>query len=333
MARRQEFVVDEASSGQRLDKWLALQPGIDSRSQVEKLLKAKAITLNGKPVKASYKLNTGDTLSVSFPDPEPSGLVPYPLDLDIYFEDRDLIVLSKPSGLVVHPSHGHQQQTLVNALIHHTTDLSMGLNEQRPGIVHRIDKDTSGLLVVAKNNHSHQHLAAQFKAKTTHRIYHALTFQTPNPLEGSIESHLVRHPKDRKRFASEGIVANPKGKWAKTHYKVLGVHPTGIALVRCQLETGRTHQIRVHLSEKHAPILGDWHYTSSGRLKNLKSNTLRGLIQSMTGIGLHAVELGFIHPRTGENMLFRAPWPDNLQPLVEHLGWTQVPKVGPGELH
>jgi 23S rRNA pseudouridine1911/1915/1917 synthase len=255
-------------------------------------------------------------IQIELPEPEPTTLQPMDAPLDLLFEDQDLLVVNKPAGLVVHPAAGHAQDTLVNILLHHVKTLAMGFSENRPGIVHRLDRDTSGILVVAKNDLAHHHLARQFRLKTAHRIYWALVFGTPAKKEGTIKSHLARHPQDRKRFASHKGGA---GKLAITHYKLLKTFPGNVSWIQCKLETGRTHQIRVHLSEAGHPILGDTLYGGKTRLKSI-SNRVASLITGAKRIALHATELGFEHPRNHENMLFRLGWPEDLKTLIEALG-------------
>lgn len=301
---------------QRIDKVLATVPEIATRSQATRLLQAGRVRINGKVLKPSYETRAGDQIDIDIPIVVTSELVPYEFPLVIPYEDEDLLVVDKPAGLVVHPACGHLQDTLVNALLHHTKDLSLGFNEQRPGLVHRIDKDTSGLLVIAKNDEAQRLLALQFQRKTTHRIYRALAFGKFKSETGAIKSNLKRHPEDRKRVASAA-----DGKPAVTHYTVRSYHPSGISLVELKLETGRTHQIRVHLSELGHPIVGDNIYGAAKRLKNLRSMQLRKIIEEMPRFALHAMELGFVHPRTGKTMRFRAPWPDDLMVLIEHFGF------------
>ena len=299
----------------RIDKALATIEKIGTRSQAARLLQQGLIRINGKVLKPSYLTVTGDVIDIQIPITMTSVLVPYDLKLVIPYEDEDLLVVNKPAGLVVHPAYGHAQDTLVNALMNHTSDLSQGFNEQRPGLVHRIDKDTSGLLVIAKNEEAQRFLAMQFQNKTTHRLYRALAFGKFVTSAGRIESFLARHVDDRKRVAS---TTEDKGKRAVTHYKVIGYHPTGISLVELRLETGRTHQIRVHLSENGHPIVGDNTYGAAKRVKTLKSVHLRKMIEELPRFALHAMELGFVHPRTKAMMRFRAPWPSDLMPLIEH---------------
>ena len=315
------FVVNEETSQLRLDKALSLHPEVKTRSHATKLIHLNAVLLNNKPMKASHKTNLGERFKISIPINDEPNLKPYDFSLDILFEDADFLVLDKPSGLVVHPAQGHRQDTLVNALIHRGTSLSRGFHEMRPGIVHRLDKDTSGILVIAKNDESHAHLSEQFKNKTVIRSYWALIFGQHRVSEGSLSSYLARHPKDRKKYASmRGENEFSNGKLAITHYKTLEIFPSGLTWVQCQLETGRTHQIRVHMSEEGHPIIGDPIYGGYKAVKRIQSKTLRKLLSNMNRMGLHAFELGFNHPRTGKSMHFKSDWPDNLKNILIALG-------------
>jgi len=318
--------------GLRLDKALSLNAQIHSRSRAEYLINLGLVRVNNKLVKSSYKIRVDDEIRVDIPEAETSELKPLALALDIVFEDEDLIVLNKPSGLVVHPAAGHSQDTLVNALIHHTDDLSMKFGENRPGIVHRLDRDTSGLLVIAKNDFTHEALALQFKNKTNHRIYYAVVIGVPKADQGTIQSFLARHPTDRKKYASvldlyKKIIREPKppveqGRWAITHYRKLSSTADGLSFLQLKLETGRTHQIRVHLSELQWNILADDIYTSSAQLHRIKSAELRLKIQDFPRLALHAAELGFKHPRTGEEMMFKQDWPPEIKARIKDLGLT-----------
>ena len=306
--------------GLRLDKALTFVENIRSRSRAENLISNQLIRVNGLPAKPSYLVKENDLLEVSFPAPEVSQLTPLNLRLDILFEDSDILVVNKPPGLVVHPAAGHSHDTLVNALIAHTEDLSMKFGEERPGIVHRLDKDTSGILVVAKNDFSQDHLSQQFRERTVHRIYHALCLGIPYKPRGTLQSYLARHPNDRKRYASvlgkdrkpiRTQSDNPGvGKWAVTHFEVLRTHPAGLSYLSLKLETGRTHQIRVHLSEMGNSILADPIYGSDRKIKSIHGHQNQELVRSAGRSALHARELGFTHPRTGKNLFFQVPWPD-----------------------
>lgn len=315
-----ECFVTETSSGQRLDKFLCEFPEIATRSKAALLIEKQAVTLNGKSVKASLKVASGQCFVVQIPEPESSTLDPLDLPLDVVYEDSDCLVVNKPAGLVVHPAAGHRQDTLVNVLIARIKDLAMGFGEHRPGIVHRLDRDTSGLLVAAKNNRAQEILASQFKARTVDRHYWALAHGEFKNRKGRIESTLGRHPTQRKKFATR-----PNGKRAVTHYEVLKTVGE-VSLVRCRLETGRTHQIRVHLSELGHPLLGDMIYGSSRWTKRL-GKPVRERVENLNRIGLHAYELGFAQPSTGERLRFLAGWPAELQSIVEKLGFSDVSTV------
>lgn len=321
--------------GQRLDKALSFFPEIKTRSRAEHLIESSLILVNGVSQKPSYKVRPGDEFLITLIEENQEEILPLDLSLEILFEDQDLIVLNKPAGLVVHPAAGHSQDTLVNALVHHTKDLSMKFGEKRPGIVHRLDRDTSGLLVVAKNDFAHEKLSADFKKRAIHRIYFALCIGKVKNKSGKIQSYLARHPVDRKRFASviddskkiireqtEGI----SGKWSVTNYRVLNEHPSGLCYVQLKLETGRTHQIRVHLSEIGLPIAGDELYGASKKLKQITSSEVRQKISKIPRFALHASELGFQHPRTGQNLMFKVDWPEDLKSYIDDFGLSHVQK-------
>lgn len=311
------WIVPESAIGLRLDKFLGGLEGIQSRSRAIQLIQDQAVLVNGVTVKASYLLKGEEVVEVFLPEPESMKLEPLDLKLEILFEDQFLIVLNKPPGLVVHPAAGHAQDTLVNALIAHSTDYSMKFGEQRPGIVHRLDKDTSGIMVVAKTDQVHESLAQQFKLRTINRYYLAIALGFFKQPMGTITSFLARHPSDRKRYSSvrdrdKKIIRefhlNPGlGKWAHTEYQVLGTHAKGLSLVKLKLHTGRTHQIRVHLAELGHPILADEIYGS---------NRKESKIKLIPRLALHAAELGFIHPITQEEMNFRKEWPSDLRDFV-----------------
>lgn len=297
-------IVSEQHAGLRLDRWLATLDFIPSRSRASELIDRGLVTLNGKTLKASYKVAPGTSIQIELPPVTDGALTPLEAPLDILFEDEDLIVVNKPSGLVVHPAAGHAQDTLVNILLHHAKDLSMGFHERRPGIVHRLDRDTSGVLVVAKNDETHHDLSVQFKEKTVHRIYWAVAAGEFKPAQGIVRSNLARHPGDRKRFASSGTNA---GKNAVTHYRAIQ-RVDLFTWVECRLETGRTHQIRVHLSELGHPIAGDPIY--GGKYKKAAPRLM-----------LHACELGFVHPRSRARLTFKEPWPDQALKFLSDAGF------------
>lgn len=326
------LVIDEKLRGTRLDKALAQISQIGSRSRAESLLRGGYVQMvqrrsgplkNASQIKPSLKVEEGDAFEVNYPDEGESdslSLVPLKMPLEILYEDEDLLVVNKPARLVVHPAVGHEQDTLVNALLSHTSQLSMGFSERRPGIVHRLDRDTSGLLVVAKNDFAHRHLSLQFQERKVHRIYWAIVFGVPRKPADRIESYLIRHPVDRKKFCSD---SRGRGKFAVTHYRVIKSSQAQAALLECKLETGRTHQIRVHLSELGHPLFGDAIYGSTRRLKSIKSSDLRNLASDMNRIALHATELGFHHPRSDKQLFFNKGWPDDLLALVERLDFMR----------
>lgn len=320
------FTIDAEHAGQRLDKWLAQVEGINSRSIAHDLITKNCVLIDAKETKPSAVLKLNQVVEVQIPEVKSIGLQPYDYPLEIIFEDSDLIVINKPSGLVVHPAAGHEQDTLVNALIHYTKDLSMK-HELRPGIVHRLDKETSGLLVVAKNDFTHDHLSLQFKNKTTHRIYYAVVEKELKKDSGTFQSYLARHPVDRKRYASmrenKKVLSQFKdsiteGKWAVTHFKKISTSYTEknlyLTYAKLKLETGRTHQIRVHLSENGHPLLGDLTYGASKVIYKK---------YALSRFFLNAAELGFAHPRTNTEMLFQAKWPAADAMKLTELGFSR----------
>lgn len=289
-------------SGLRLDVFLAQQLPELTRSSIQKLLEGGHITRNGQSVKKNQKTTAGESYEVQIPEAKPVDLQPEDIALDIAYEDEDIIVVNKPKDLVVHPAAGHWDGTLVNALMHHCGDSLSGINgELRPGIVHRIDKDTSGLILVAKNDFSHQKLAAQLADHTMHRTYECIVCGNIRQDSGTIDAPIGRHPQDRKKMA---VV--PDGKSAVTHYTVLHRYH-GYTHVQCQLETGRTHQIRVHLAWQNHPILGDLIY---GHKKPEMGQSTQCL---------HARALTFIHPRTEQEMTICCELPDYFQQVLEKL--------------
>lgn len=292
------LVIDNNLTG-RIDKQLGHHFSQYSRSQLQRWIADGHVQVNGKTVKPKYKLTAGDVVTITPEQPKKIDLVPEDIPLDIVYEDDDVIVVNKPQGMVVHPAPGHPDHTLVNALLYHSP-LSTINGEFRPGIVHRIDKDTSGLLMVAKNDMAHRSLAAQLKAKTNEREYVALVHGVIKEDRGTIDAPLGRSPKDRKKQA---VVAG--GRHAVTHFKVLKRY-RHYTLVSCRLETGRTHQIRVHMKYIGHPLAGD---------------PLYGPRKTLPGKGqyLHARLLGFKHPRTGEQLTFTAPLPLYFQQMLDKL--------------
>lgn len=300
----------------RLDVFLSQHLESTSRSLAGKIITNSFCELNGKTItRSSTLVNNEDTVKVLIPQTQKTTLEPQKLPLDIVYEDEDLIVVNKAFGMVVHPSNGHPDHTLVNALLYHCKNLSMGFHEHRPGIVHRLDKETGGLIVVAKNQPTHIHLAEQFKNKTAGRIYKAFTFNKFKLNSGTIETHLTRHPKNRMKFASSH---NPKvGKFARTHYEVLINGP--VSLVKLQLDTGRTHQIRVHLSEMGNPIIHDDIYTSVNMVNNIQDSRLKSNIKKISNMLLFAEELHLIHPKTKKDLVFKVPLPLSFENLINFM--------------
>lgn len=293
----------QESSG-RLDRYLAKQFPEYSRSQIQKWIDQGNILVNDQRVKTKYMVNQGDIVSIQEPELEVLSIDPEPIDLDIIYEDQDLIIINKPQGMVVHPSAGHDTGTLVNGLMYYTKQLSLVNGEFRPGIVHRIDKDTSGLLVVAKNDATHRYLSEQLKDKKPERTYYALVHGIIPHKEGTIKAPIGRSPKDRKKQA---VVA--QGRDAVTHFEVIETFGDQFSLIKCHLETGRTHQIRVHMNYIGHPIAGDPLY---GPRKTLKGN----------GQYLHAQTLGFVHPTTQEYVTFEAPLPEYFEDQLQELRKT-----------
>ncbi|PEX91313.1 RluA family pseudouridine synthase [Bacillus cereus] len=286
-----QVTVAEEQKSERIDKFVAEINSEWSRSQVQQWIKDAVVTVNGKAVKGNYKVKGNDEITVTIPEPEELDIQPEDMNLEIYYEDADVLVVNKPRGMVVHPAPGHTRGTLVNGLMHHCTDLS-GINGvMRPGIVHRIDKDTSGLLMVAKNDMAHESLVNQLVAKTVTRRYKAIVHGVIPHDKGTIDAPIGRDKKER-----QSMTVDENGKNAVTHFQVLERFKD-FTLVECRLETGRTHQIRVHMKYIGYPLAGDPKY---GPKKTL----------DMDGQALHAGILGFDHPRTGEYIQFEAPIPE-----------------------
>lgn len=299
-----QYLVSEEEAGGRLDQFLAGKLPDVSRSFLQKQIKDKRVCVNDKPGKAGNKLNASDMVRVVLEPPKELTVEPENIPLDILYEDEDIIVINKPKQMVVHPAPGHYTGTVVNALLYHCRDSLSGINGVlRPGIVHRIDQDTTGAIVVCKNDYAHNFIAEQLRVHSITRTYHAIVHNHVIQEEGTIQSTIGRHPIDRKRMAMN--VKN--GKHAVTHYKVLDSLNNKFTYVCCNLETGRTHQIRVHMASIGNPILGDSVY---GPVK---------CPFRLIGQTLHAKTLGFIHPRTKQYMEFDAPLPAYFQKLLQQL--------------
>ena len=294
---------NKENAGQRVDAWLAANLEDVTRSAAQRLLEEGRVTCGGKALAKNYKLNGTETVEVCLPDPEPVDVLPQDIPLDVVYEYADVIVVNKPKGLVVHPAPGHPDGTLVNALLHHCGDSLSGIGgELRPGIVHRIDRDTSGLIIAAKNDSAHQKLAAQLQDHTLSRIYHCIVTGNLREDSGTVNAPIGRHPVDRKKMA---VVAN--GRPAVTHWTVLERFP-GFTYVECRLETGRTHQIRVHMAHIGHPILGDTVYGNKKPVPGLQ------------GQCLHAVGLRFLHPRTGEMVELSCGLPEEFRTQLQKCG-------------
>ena len=296
------FNINSEEEGQRIDKYLSTMIEGKSRSFVQGLIDEKKVKANNKVIKSNYKLKKGDFIEVEVPEPVELNVSAEEMNLDIVYEDEDVLVVNKEKGIVVHPAPGNYTGTLVNGILHHCSDLS-GINGViRPGIVHRIDKDTSGILVIAKNDEAHNDLAAQFKEHSIKREYYALVEGKFSKVEGTIDKPISRDKKERIKMA-----VNSDGKRAVTHYEVLEQYNKGLSLVKCTLETGRTHQIRVHMASIGHPLVGDLVYGYKRQKFNIE------------GQALHAKTLGFIHPRTKEYMEFTSELPNYFKDLLEKL--------------
>lgn len=298
-------IVTENQIGIRIDKYLSDQFSDQSRSYLQKLVKDGQVLVNNKAIKSNYKLRKDDVVTLTIPQPVSLDIKAESIPLDILYEDEDILIINKPKDMVVHPSAGHLTGTLVNGIMYHCKENLSGINGVlRPGIVHRIDKDTTGVLVVCKNDMAHAHISEQLKVHSITRKYNAIVYHNFTEDEGTVDAPIGRHPIDRKKMA----VNERNGKHAVTHYRVLErLKGSRFTLVECQLETGRTHQIRVHMAKIQHPLLGDTTYGPKNQPYKLQ------------GQCLHARVLGFIHPRTGKYMEFEAPLPDYFQKLLEEL--------------
>ncbi|MBT1074044.1 RluA family pseudouridine synthase [Geobacter grbiciae] len=309
-----EFIAPGEGEAGRLDQFVARSVEEMTRSTVQRLIDEGRVTVDGKVEKPSLKLRGGERIVVAVPPPAPAVPEAEEIPLVILHEDSDLVVVNKSAGMVVHPGAGTPGGTLVNALLAHCTDLSGIGGEIRPGIVHRIDKDTTGVLVVAKNDRSHEGLARQFREHTIKRIYLALVFGSPKTETGRIEAAIGRHPTDRLRMSGKA----KHGKHAVTHWKVLARYP-GMTLLRLRLETGRTHQIRVHLAESGHPLVGDEVYGGGGRANDLRDPVLKKLVRELGRQALHAKTLGFIHPASGSYVEFDTELPEDMARIITYL--------------
>lgn len=319
--QRHQVTATAGDAGERLDRLIAAQLPELSRSRAKALIGARHVRLLGGGGETisdpSYRVKPGQSFAIFVPEPEPALPRAQDIPLDIVYEDADLIVVNKPAGLVVHPAEGNPDGTLVNALIAHCGPSLSGIGGvRRPGIVHRLDKDTTGLLVVAKTDAAHQALTAQLQDRRIERVYQALVWGTPSPREGEISGDIGRHPVDRKRMA----VVKRGGRPALTRYRVLRAVGPAASLVECRLETGRTHQIRVHLASIGHPVIGDPVYgrASAARLARL-GPAARAAVQGFGRQALHARQLAFRHPRSGERLSWTAELPADMADLIRTL--------------
>lgn len=321
-----DIEISTDTAGTRLDKLLADAMPDVSRSRIKALIKEGQVSCAGISIKSPSKsVKSGEFYHVAIPEPEDADPLPENIPLDIIFEDDHLIVVNKPAGMVVHPAAGSPNGTLVNALLHHCQGTLSGIGGvKRPGIVHRIDKETSGLLVVAKHEKAHNGLAEQFADHSIERKYSAICKGHPRPSTDRIEGNIARHPVDRKRMA----VSESAGKWAVTNYKIIEAfsqHGTPLASeIECQLETGRTHQIRVHMTHIGHALIGDQVYGRAGKLPSSVKGPARAALQSFKRQALHAKSLGFIHPISGEPFKFISELPYDMKALLEALSPYKV---------
>lgn len=301
MEAEYRFLITPETEGERIDKCISLLVDTVSRSYIQKLLKDEKVYVNGKSVKSSYKVADGDEIYFILPPNQAPAIVPEDLNLEILYEDKDVLIINKPKGMVVHPAAGHYSHTVVNGVMYHCGNELSGINGVlRPGIVHRIDMDTTGSLIICKNDFSHNFIAEQLKEHSIHRVYHAICYGNLKEDEGTIEGSIGRHPADRKKMA----INVPNGKPAITHYKVLERF-SGYTYIQCILETGRTHQIRVHMASIGHPLIGDSIYAGE-----------RKCPFHLEGQTLHAMTLGFIQPNTKEYIEVNAPLPEYFEHLL-----------------
>jgi 23S rRNA pseudouridine1911/1915/1917 synthase len=306
------LVTGDEAAGERLDRWLAMRLPGESRARLQALVGSGAVHLDGRSARSSMRLKPMQVVEIDWPEPQPATPRPEDLPLAIVHEDPSLLVVDKPAGLVVHPGAGRLSGTLVNALLYHVKDLSGVGGVLRPGIVHRLDRGTSGLLVVAKNDVAHRALSRQFAERTVEKEYVALVLGTPRPSEGIIDAAIGRHPVERKRMS----VRREGGRAARSSYRVVETLD-GASLLRVRIHTGRTHQIRVHLASLGHPVAGDATY--GGTRSSGRQASSRAALQSLSRPALHAARLSFLHPVTGARLVFESPLPPDLASVLERL--------------
>jgi 23S rRNA pseudouridine1911/1915/1917 synthase len=307
------FEVNLEDAGARLDVFLSRMVPDLSRNQVKRLIDDNYIKVDGKPHKASYRLRSGEQVTVCLPSPPPSELEPAPLSLEVIFEDKHLIAVNKPPGLVVHPAASHRTSTLVHGLLHHCGHLSELGGPLRPGIVHRLDKDTSGIIVVAKENYAYRHLSSQFKERLVYKEYAAIVFGRMHQSSGEFKGPIQRHPKHRKKM---GVVA--KGREASTFWSLRHMFDE-VSSVKVLIKTGRTHQIRVHFAHAHHPLVGDTTYGGKRRVRSIQNALVRARLSKVRRQMLHARRLKLEHPATGKALDLTAPLPGDMVDLLEFL--------------
>ena len=321
MEKKINLIVETAENNLRVDVFINMREKVISRTRIKNLILKEKLKLNDQIINSpSKKVCTDDKITLQIPEPEEASLKPYDFKLEIIHEDKDLLVINKPAGIIMHPGAGNHDKTIVNALMHYNKEsLSSIGDELRPGIVHRIDKDTSGLVVIAKNNETHENLSNQFSKHTITRVYQLLIWGKLRPSSGTIDTFITRSSKNRQMME----VSNSKGKRAITNYKTIEVFendktPT-LSLVECKLETGRTHQIRVHMTHMGNSIMGDGKYKKKyKKLKNIDTN-LENLIYKLDRQFLHAKILGFIHPKTNKEIIFSSILPQELENIIKLL--------------
>lgn len=309
--------ISKEFEGLRLDQFLSKIQLVETRSQALKLISENCVFLKQSNLKASYRLNSGDLIKIILPLKKKNTLSKYEFPLDILFEDEAILIINKPAGLVVHPAPGQEEKTVVNILFHQKK-LSSGSHPLRPGVVHRLDKNTSGLLVLTKTEASQNHLIKQFKEHSVKREYWAVSLRPPSPLKDTIETWISRHPVYRKKFISLKKF-KPGSKKAITSYELFRQSTSGFSWIKCHLKTGRTHQIRVHLSSISCPLVGDEIYGGKKKLSFIKDVHLKKQVKNLNRIALHAHSLSFLHPLSGQQISFKAYWPSDLKAFLEKL--------------